>query len=397
MRTFPFYPAFLTGLALCVSGCSKKEEQAAPPPTAVQVETVKSEQLPRIIELPGRIEAVRTAEVRPRADGIIQKRLFEEGTFVQEGAPLFLIDPRDYQAQLQSAKATLEGAIASQTNAASLARRYKPLVERRAISGQEFDTAQSDLLQANAQVSEARAALARAELLLSYTTLRAPISGRVGRAQFTEGALVSASQADPLVRIDQMTPVHAVFTIASAELLDASQQAQKGDLTLPDMANVTVELLLENGTAYGSKGRLNFADAIVAPDTGTQAVRASFDNEAGQLKPGEFVHGRFQAGTVANGIAVPARAVQIRSEQASVSLLSKDGVVASREIELGELLGERWIVRSGLKPGDQVIVEGWQKVRPGQPAQAKKNVPAAPSNPAQPRPSPGTAQPTKDA
>lgn len=363
-------------IATALSACSEQPEQAAAPLAIVEIVTVKPEPVPNLVELPGRIEAVRSAEVRPRADGIVERRLFDEGSYVQAGAPLFIIDPRDYRAQVQSARAVLERARAARTNAQALVRRYEPLVDRRAVSGQEFDLAQSDLRQAEAQVSEARAALDRAELLLSYTTVRAPIAGRVGRAQFTEGALVSASQADPLTRIDQVAPIYAVFTVSSAQVLDAVQQAGRGDLSFAAGRALTVQLELENGTIYGPAGRLDFTEATVAPETGTQLARAQFANPDGLLKPGQFVRGRLSAGTIANGITVPARAVQIQGEQASISVLGNDGTVVSRQVTLGELLEGRWIIRSGLKAGDRVIVEGWQRVRPGQKAQVKGAAPA---------------------
>ncbi|MDQ0839985.1 efflux RND transporter periplasmic adaptor subunit [Sphingomonas faeni] len=377
-------------LVAVLPGCSEPKQPAAPPPAFVEVVTVAAEAVPNIVELPGRIEAVRTAEVRPRTDGIIQRRLFEEGTFVREGTPLFLIDPRDYRAQVQSARAVLERAAAARTNAAAVVRRYEPLVSRRAVSGQEFDAARSELRQAEAQVSEARAGLSRAELLLSYTTVRAPISGRVGRAEVTEGALVSATQTNALTRIDQTTPVYAVFTVSSAEILNAGERARSGEVKVAGLNSVTVKLTLENGTTYGPAGRLDFTGATVAPETGTQLVRAQFPNPEGTLKPGEFVRGRLEAGTIANGIAIPSRSVQFRGEQASVSVLQQDGSVVSRPVTLGEMIGKRWIVRSGLRAGERVITEGWNRVRAGGKAQVKPAGGAA-SVPAGAAPAPATA------
>lgn len=355
-------------LAACSGG---EQQQPQMPPAIVEVVTVETGAVPNIVELPGRIEAVRTAEVRPRTDGIIERRLFDEGSYVREGTPLFVIDPRDYRAQVQSARAGLDRALAARTNALQIVRRYQPLVSERAVSAQEYDAAQSELRQAEAQVGEARAALSRAQLLLSYTTVRAPISGRVGRAQVTEGALASATQSEPLTRIDQVTPVYAVFTISSAEVLNATQQADSGNLALPGIGAMQVRLKLENGSDYGPAGRLDLAEATVAPETGTQLLRAQFPNPDGMLKPGEFVRGRIEAGVIANGTTVPARAVQIRGEQASVSLLAADGSVVSRPVVLGDLLGARWVIKSGLKRGERVIVEGWQNLQPGRKAQVK--------------------------
>lgn len=362
----------LLSLVPLVSGCGEKSEQPkAPPPPVVEAVVLKTERVPNIFELPGRIQAVRTAEVRARTDGIVQRRVYEEGTDVAAGAPLFQIDPRDYQAQVQSAQATLLRAQATRGNAASVVRRYTPLVTERAVSGQEYDKARADLTEAEGQVAEARAALARARLQLSFTTIRAPIAGRVGRAEVTEGALVSGSQATLMTRVDQMAPVYAVFTASSAAILDGTRQIRAGDLSVGSQASVTVKLVLENGQDYGLVGRLDFTAASVDTETGSQLVRARFANPQNLLKPGQFVRGRIEAGTIPNGLMLPARAVQLKGEQASVSILGKDGTVVNRPVTLGEMVGSRWIVRSGVKPGERVIVEGWAKVRPGQKAQLK--------------------------
>lgn len=273
----------------------------------------------------------------------------------------------------------LERALATQRNATSVVGRYKPLVSDRSISAQEYDQALSDLGQANGQVSEARAALARAKLQLSFTTVRAPIAGRTGRAEVTEGALVSGTEATLLTRVDQISPVYASFSASSAAILDATQQVTSGDLKVASQASVRVTLILENGQPYGPAGHLDFTSASVDPETGSQIVRATFPNPARVLKPGQFVRGRIEAGMIANGLTIPARAVQLKGEQASVSVLNADGTVANRQVTLGELVGNRWIVRSGVKAGERVIVEGWQKVRPGQKAQAKSNAAPAPA------------------
>lgn len=358
-------------LAAMTCGCSKEPQQpTAPPPPIVETIVLKSERVPNIVELPGRIAAVRTAEVRARTNGIIQQRLYEEGTDVRAGTPLFLIDPRDYIAQVQSSQATLQRAMATQSNAAAVVRRYRPLVQERAVSAQENDSAQSDLGQADGQVAEARAALARSRLLLSYTTVRAPISGRVGRAEVTEGALVNGGEATLLTRVDQRAPVYAVFTASNASILDTVKRMAEGGLSVSP-GNVRVRLILENGDDYGPVGRLDFTDSAVDPQTGSQVIRARFDNPRKLLSPGQFVRGRIEAGTVANGLTLPARAIQFKGPEASVSVMSRDGTVTNRPVTLGEMTDNRWIVRSGVKPGERVIVEGWQKVRPGQKAQLR--------------------------
>ncbi|MET0238313.1 MAG: efflux RND transporter periplasmic adaptor subunit [Sphingobium sp.] len=371
----------LAALTLLWSCGPSKDQAAAPPPVIVQTVVVREQTVPNIGELPGRIQAVRTAEVRARTDGIVQRRLYEEGSIVAEGAPLFQIDPRDYRAQLDQARGTLQRALALRNNAASVVRRYNPLVGQRAISGQEFDSARSDLAQAEAQVTEGRAALARAQLQLDYTIIRAPISGRVGRAEVTEGALVSASQATLMTRVDQISPVYAVFSESSSAILTLQQQARSGELKISSPSAVTVQLVLENGSTYPIPGRVDFTDTTVDPTTGSQTIRAQFDNIGGLLAPGQFVRGRLEAGTLANGIMLPARALQFKGEQASVSILGKDGNVTARPVTPGSMAGKYWIIRSGVRPGERVIVQGWQKVRPGQKAMdaadAKKAAAAA--------------------
>ncbi|MFV0624872.1 efflux RND transporter periplasmic adaptor subunit [Sphingomonas sp. ac-8] len=368
--------------ALALSGCGGGAEQPpAPPPPLVTAITVQGEAVPNIIELPGRIEAVRSAEVRARTDGIIERRLYQEGTDVKAGTPLFRIDPRDKQAQLAQARAALSRAQATRTNAKQIVDRYRPLIAEKAVSAQEYDAALATLRGADADVADARAAVSRAELELSYTTVRAPISGRVGRAQVTEGALASAASATLLTTVEQLEPVYAVFTESSSALQDLANRARSGALALPSLSGVEVRLVLENGTEYPVTGRLNFADLTVDPTTGSQVLRATFANPARQLLPGQFIRGRITAGTTRDGVQVPARAVQLSNEQATVMVVGKDGTVAARTVELGGQVGSGWVVRSGLKPGEQVITEGWQKVQPGQ--KVRVQAPQAGAKPAQ--------------
>jgi RND family efflux transporter MFP subunit len=377
----------LSALASCGSGESeKKAAGTAAPPSAVQVVAVSSTPVPNIVELPGRVEAIRTAEVRARVDGIVERRLYQEGTDVVEGAALFQIDPRDKQAQLQQAKATLASVEVALTNAAAVVKRYEPLVSRNAISGQEYDAAQATLGQAEANVSEARAAVARAQLELNYTRVTAPIAGRAGRANVTEGALVSASTATLLTTVNQLSPIYATFTVSSADVLDLTQQIRAGAVAVPDLSSIEVRLTLENGENYAIVGHLNFADETVEPTTGSQTIRAQFDNPMRTLLPGQFVRGRISAGTLRSGIRVPERAVQINNEGASVATVGSDGSVIVRKVQLGGQSDGEWIIRTGLKPGERVIVEGWQKVQPGQKVTAQPYTTAAsqPAPPSQP-------------
>jgi membrane fusion protein (multidrug efflux system) len=363
-------------LASCGRGGDSAQQPAAPPPTLVTAVTVRAEAVPNIVDLPGRIEAIRSAEVRARTDGIIERRLYQEGTDVKEGTPLFRIDPRDRQAAVQQAQAAVQRAEATRLNARQVVDRYRPLINERAVSAQEFEAAQATLRQAEAGVADARATLTRAQLELSYTTVRAPISGRVGRAQATEGALASAAQATPLTTIEQLDPVYAVFSQSSSELQTLLSQARAGQIKLPTLTGVEVRLVLESGEEYGPIGRLNFAGLTVDPETGSQVLRASFPNPERRLLPGQFVRGRLLAGTI-DGITVPQRAVQINGSNAAVSVVGQDGSVSVRPIQLGGQTGGNWIIRSGLKPGERVIVDGWQKVQPGGKVRVEEPKPAA--------------------
>ncbi|WCM26981.1 efflux RND transporter periplasmic adaptor subunit [Sphingomonas sp. QA11] len=339
---------------------------AMPPPLVVAM-TVRTQEVPNIVELPGRIQAVRTAEVRARADGIVERRLYQEGTDVTAGQPMFRIDPRDLSQQVEQGRAALARAEAARANAASVVRRYTPLVNERAVSAQEFDQAQATLRQETANVADARAALARSRLQLSYTIVRAPISGRAGRAQVTEGALVSASQATLLATIEQPSPIYAVFTQSNAAILDMRQAGSAP--AAKALSQVEVRLLLANGREYGPVGKLDFADQVVDPQTGSQVIRAVFPNAERLLLPGQFIRGRIAMGTSPNGILLPARAVQIGERGASVSVVAKDGSVTTRGVQLGGQTGSNWLIKSGLKAGERIITDGWQKVQPGQKVQ----------------------------
>lgn len=299
-------------------------------------------------------------------DGIVQRRLYNEGSEVSEGTPLFQIDPREKQAALDQALASLQRLRVSRANAASIVARYQPLVDRRAVSAQEYDAALSELQQADANIAQATAAVSSARLQLGYTVVRAPISGRTGRANVTEGALVSAAGATLMTSIDQFTPVYATFTQSSAQTSEILEQQRRGELKLTQLERTPVRIVLEGGREFDETGYLDFAGLTVDPSTGSQALRAKFPNSRRSLLPGQFVRGRIIAGTIPHGLSVPQRAVQINEEEANVSIVGRDNSVLVKPVELGALVDGQWIIRSGLQPGDRVIVEGWQKVRAGQ-------------------------------
>lgn len=375
--------AIALALAACSGGQPEHGAAGGPPgggapAPLVDAITVRAQEVPNIIELPGRILAVRTAEVRARADGIIERKLFTEGADVVAGQPLFRIDPRDLQAAAKQAEATLNRLEAARVNAAQVVKRYAPLVSERAVSGQENDQAVATLRQAAASAVEARAALARARLQLSYTIVRAPISGRVGVAQVTEGALVSAGQATALTTVEQPSPIYAAFEQSNTAMLDLRRAASSGSSGLKPLREVEVRLILANGQQYGPVGRLDFTAPTVDPQTGSQTIRAVFPNAERLLMPGQFVRGRISIGTQPNGIIIPARAIQFGDRGASVMVVAKDGSATPRPIQLAGESGAGWVVKSGLKPGERIITDGWQKIQqPGTKVQVKGDKPPA--------------------
>ncbi len=360
--------AALAALAL-LSACSEEQQQTAapPPPPTVEVVQVQSQPVENIVELPGRVQAVATAEVRARVNGIIQERLYEEGSDVEAGQPLFRIDPREMQAALNSAQAALEGAEATAANTARDVRRYEELVERGAISQQDYDTAVARLRTAQAAVSQARAAVETAELNLGYTQVESPIDGVAGRAEVTIGALVSAANGTLLTRVEQFDPVYVNFSQSSSDLLAIRAQFAAGQLTLPEDGRVPVDIILENGQRYPHAGYVDFYAMSIDRSTGTVAIRAQVPNPDRLLLPGQFVRARVTAGTRAEGMVIPQRAVIMSQRGASVMVVGEDDVVAAREVTLGSMRGSDWIVREGLEAGDRVIVEGGQNARAGAP------------------------------
>ena len=362
----------VTAGALLLAGCGGEAPPPAPPPPEVTIHIVNPQNVANVIELPGRVQAIRTAEVRARVDGIVQRRLFEEGTDVRAGQALFAIDPRELRASLGAIQATLQRNQESAANAQQVVNRYQGLLSGQAISRQEYDAAVATLRTAQADVANARAQVESARLNLNYATVTAPISGRSGRAQVTEGALVSAAGGTLLTTIEQMDRVYVNFGQSSADLLGIRQDIQSGKLQLPALSNVAVNLILENGSVYGSAGSLDFLGLSIDQTTGTAALRAEFPNPARLLVPGQFVRARIQAGTRPDGILVPQRAVRITAEGGTVMIVGKDNKAEARKIKVGDLQGGNWAVLEGLKPGDKVIVDGLQKVQPGQPVTVAK-------------------------
>lgn len=351
-------------LAACSEGKGKTDEDGAKDASRpeVTVVSVSAGPVQNVIELPGRVQSVRVAEIRARVDGIVERTLYREGSDVEPGTPLFRIDPREMRTNLDSSEAALARAEATAVNAQQDLDRYKQLVSERAISRQEFDRANVQFRTAVADVDDAKAAVAYARLQLEYATVKAPISGRAGRARVTEGALVSASDGTLLTTIEQFDPVFVNFSQSSADLLEMRHQVAVGSLQLPEDDLVPVQLVLENGREHKQEGYLNFTSMTIDEATGTVALRAQFPNPDHQLLPGQFVRANIHMGTWPKGITIPQRAVKMHDRGATVMRLDEDDIARVQDVELGELTGSDWIVLSGLEVGDRIIVDGWQRV-----------------------------------
>jgi membrane fusion protein (multidrug efflux system) len=337
--------------------------------------------------LPGRIAATRIAEVRPRVSGILVERVFTQGSIVKQGDVLYRIDPAQFKVQVDSAKATLQRAEALQLQARQQEARQKELRDRDVASPQQLENAVAQLAQADADVASARAGLAAAELNLQYTEVKAPITGRSGRALITEGALVTANSTENLATIQQLDPVYADFTQSANQLLALRRALKLGSLTSANPGEASVKLLLDDGTPYEHSGRLLFSEATVDATTGQVTLRGEFPNPDGNLLPGMYVRVQIEQGILNNAIAIPQQAVQRDGSGASqVYVVKPDNTVELRSVTTGRVIGEQWIIQDGLKAGETVIVEGFQKLRPGAAVvpQPWKQPNAASAPPAQP-------------
>jgi membrane fusion protein, multidrug efflux system len=376
-----------------LAACGKKQEAPpAPPPPTVSVITVQPAAVSVTDELPGRVEAFRVAQVRARTPGIVLKRVFEEGSDVKAGQVLFRIDPAEFQAGFASAQAAVQKAEANLAQANLREKRYKPLLAAQAVSQQEYDDAVTAQKQAQADLATARAARATAGLTLGYATVTAPISGRVGRALVTEGALVGQGEATPMALVQQLDPIYVTITQSSTELLQLRQALASGRLKSVGRDEARVTLLLETGEEYAAPGRLLFSDASVDESTGTVSLRAQFPNPKRALLPGMYVRARLEQGIAEAAITVPQQAIVRGTEGSSVMIVGADNKVVARPVKAEASAGNKWIVSEGLKGGERIIVEGFQKAKPGspvtpqawQPAQGGTpgGAPAAPAAPA---------------
>lgn len=352
--------------SLLLAGCGSGEQKPTAPPTPeVSVLEVKPQATTLTVTLPGRTTAYETSEVRPQVNGLIVARLFQEGDAVRAGQALYRIDPQPYVQQVASARAALARARASIASSAALQRRYGELVRINAIARQDYENAITSAQQARADVSAQQAALRSAEIDLARTTVKAPISGRIGRSLVTTGGLATAGQGDPLVTIQRLDPIFVDVTRSSAELLKLRQQLIAGSLARGGSA-ARVRLRLEDGSLYPIEGRLQFADVSVDPTTGSQTIRAVFPNPQALLLPGMYVRAELVEGVQGDALLVPQRAVTRNERGKAVTLVvGRDNKVAQRELVTDRVVGSDWLVTSGLNAGDRVIMEGGQMARPG--------------------------------
>jgi membrane fusion protein (multidrug efflux system) len=384
----------VAGFAGLLSACGQQgnAQPAAPaPPAEVGVVTVTPGDVALVTELPGRLEASRVAQVRARAAGIVQRRLFREGSDVRAGQALFTIDPAPYAAAHASAQAALARAQANLGQAAALAERYKPLVEANAISKQEYANAVAAQKQGEAEVAAARAAVQTAQINLGYASVTAPISGRIGRALVTEGALVGQGEATPLAVIQQINPMYVNFTQPASEVLNLRRALEQGRLKRAVGAEgALVRVVLEDGTEHASPGRLLFSDLSVDPTSGQITLRAEVPNPGGALLPGLYVRVRLEQAKAGNAVLLPQQAVTRSAQGDTVMVVASDGQVSPRPVKVGASQAGQWVILEGLKPGEQVIVDGFQKLRPGA---AVKPVPwrAGPAAAATPASTPAAA------
>jgi membrane fusion protein (multidrug efflux system) len=358
------------GIALLLAGCNQtpagSATPAAPPPPEVGTVTIVARPTTLTTELPGRTVPYRIAEVRPRVSGLIQDRLFTEGGEISAGQVLYQIDPAVYQAAYDSAEAALARSQATLDRARLKADRYALLATSKAVSQEDNDDTQAALKEAVASVAVDQAALEHARIDLAYSRVESPIAGRIGRSTVTQGALVTANQAEALATVQQLDPIYVDLTQSSTQLLKLRRALADGRLEKPDGEQAKVTLILEDGRVHPHAGRLESSEVTVDQGTGTVTLRATIPNPEEELLPGMFVRARVEEGIRQDAILIPQQGVQHDRRGNPIALVVNDeGKVEERKIEAERAIGDQWLVEAGLRPGDRVIVEGSQKARPG--------------------------------
>ncbi len=353
-------------VGLIMSGCGSKQAAPPPAPPEVAIVTVQEERVVLTTELPGRTSAYFVAEIRPQVNGIVQEVLFNEGSDVKAGSVLYHIDPAPYQAAYKNALAALARSEANLPPVRLKAERFKELVGRKAISQQDFDNADAALKQVEAEIESSKAAVESARINLAYTRITAPISGRIGKSNVTVGALATAYQGSAFATIQQLDPIYVDATQSSATLLRLKRNIASGLLKGNGPNQTRVKLLLEDGTPYSQEGILKFSEVTVDPSTGSFILRMVFPNPKHVLLPGMYVRAVVQEGEVDRAILVPQQGVSRDPKGNPVALIvDGEGKVQQRMISVDRAVGDKWLITDGLKPGDRLIVEGMQKVRPG--------------------------------
>lgn len=351
---------------LMLIGCGQQTKGGAPPTPEVTVVTVQSQELVTTTELSGRTSANLIAEVRPQVGGIIQKRLFVEGSDVKAGQVLFQIDPSLYKAALDNARAALARSEANLTAIRLRAGRLRELLTDKAVSQQDYDDASAALKQTQADIQYGKASVETAGINLKYTAITAPISGRIGKSSVTEGALVTAHQPAALATIQQMDPMYVDVTQSTSELLKLQRRMEEGQLQRNGALQNKVRLVLEDNTVYPLEGTLKFRDVTVDPTTGSVILRIVFPNPKGILLPGMFVRAVVQEGVNKNALLVPQQAVSRDPKgNAYVLIVGSGEKVVQRPLVLDRAIEDKWLVSSGIEAGERVIVEGMMKVKPG--------------------------------
>ncbi len=403
--------ALATAAVVATAGCSPKAAQApaAKAPTKVGVVTLVAQSQQLDASLPGRTRAFMTAEVRPQVSGIVQKRLFTEGAMVKAGQPLYQIDSASLRATQASAEAALAKVRASQRTLQATAARNAELVKIDAISRQANEESQAAAAQSVADVAAAQAALENARINLRYSSIQAPISGQTSLSTVTPGALVTANQADALTTIVQLDPMYVDFTQSSTELLQLRRDIAEGRFQKLERDAMTIQLKLEDGRTYPHPGKLQFAGVIVNPSTGVVTLRAVVPNPEGILMPGMYVQAQLPTGIAPEALLVPQQAVtRDIAGKASVLVVDADSKVQRQPVEVDRAVGSRWMVTSGLKGGEKIVVDGFQRIKVGDAvepqevdlrakaraadaATAQANGVAAPASPSAPAAAPAAA------
>lgn len=368
----PVFPTLLLlASALVLGACGGSENAEVVPPPEVGIVVARPQTVTLQTELPGRLEPFRVAEVRARVAGIVQQRLFTEGSDVAAGQTLYAIDDQAYQASFDSASANVERARANLMQAGAQAKRFKPLAARNAISEIDFINAQAAEAQAKAEVAAAEAALKSARIDLDYASVTAPIAGRIGRALVTEGALVGQDSATPLATVQQIDPMFVSFTQPAAAVLQLRNAIASGELRQSNGREAAiVQVLLDDGSTYTHDGKLLFADLTVDQSTGQISLRAQVPNPDGLLLPGMYVRVRLPQAQTDAAILVPQQAVTRNAQGDSVMVVDANGQVATRNVRIDSNLDGHWVVTHGIETGEMIMVDGFQKIHPGEPVNA---------------------------